>query len=128
MNVRWMGVLIGFAVDFLISAIIGLFASPTFGETPDITRPDDLALLILLTLSTGVGGYVAGRMAERDRALNGLLVGVVGILFAQLQLLGSDIVLPRIFVVQALAACLCGALGGYLARFPAVRRSGSPNR
>jgi putative membrane protein (TIGR04086 family) len=114
MNVRWMAVLTGFLVDTLISSILTLFASPEFFTSPDLTRPGDLILVILLVLSSGVGGYVAGRMAQADRWLNGLLVAVVGILIGQV---GPP--LPRMFIVASVAACLLAALGGFLSRYPA---------
>lgn len=116
MNVRWTGVLAGFLVDFCISQIFGLLlASGDFVIAPDLTRTGDLMLIVLLTLSTGVGGYVAGRMATSHRALNGLLVGAVGVLYSQLD--GAPT--ARVFVVASAIACVLGALGGYLARFPA---------
>jgi hypothetical protein len=113
MNVRWMAVLTGYLVDILISAILSLFARPEFATSPDLTRPGDLILICLLTLSTGIGGYVAGRMAQANRALNGLLVAVVGILAG---LLAPP--LPRPLVVATAVACLLAALGGYLKRTP----------
>ena len=119
MNVRWMAVLTGFVIDFVISQLLGSFlATPTFVTSPDLTQSSDLILICLLTFSTGIGGYVAGRMAGTSRALNGLLVAVVGILINQL---GPP--MPRVFVISSLIACGLGALGGYLSRFPARQPS-----
>lgn len=122
MNVRWTAVLTGFAVDFLISTFLFVFTSPdpSFTTAPDLARTSDLILICLGIASTGVGGYVAGRMAQTNRTLHGLLVGVVGILFNQL---GPP--LPRILVIASGVACLSGALGGALSRFPPLRRSPS---
>lgn len=117
MNVRWTAVLTGFLVDCLISLLLISLASPQFSEAPDLSQSGDVALLCLLTLSTGVGGYVAGRMAGQDRPLNGLLVGIVGILLNQL---GPP--LPRVFVLASAAGCLVAALGGFLSRYPPLRR------
>jgi len=114
MNVRWMAVLTGFFVDIALSALLSLMASPQFYSAPDLTRLGDLLLICLLTLSTGIGGFVAGRMAGSSRAINGLLVAIVGILINQL---GPP--LPRVFVVSSAVACGLAALGGYLSRFPA---------
>ena len=113
MNVRWMAVITGFLVDTLISAILSLFASPEFLASPDLTRPGDLILLCLSVGLTTVSGYVAGRMAQTSRVLNGLLVQVVSILVSQLA--GP---LPRVFVISYAIACLFAALGGYLSRYP----------
>jgi hypothetical protein len=123
MNVRWMAVLTGFLVDILISSVLSLFARPEFMTSPDLTRPGDLILLGLLTLSTGIGGYVAGRIAQTDRPLNGLLVAIVGILVGQL--ISSP---PRPFVIASVVACLLAALGGYLSRYPAQRQARSSNQ
>jgi hypothetical protein len=124
MNVRWVAVLTGFFVDFVISQLLGLLlATPAFMTSPDLTRPGDMILISLLTLTTGIGGYVAGRMAGSSRALNGLLVAVVGILLSQL---GPPP--PRVFVVSSAIACGVAALGGYLSRFPAEQPSRSSRR
>lgn len=84
MNVRWMAVFTGYLVDIFITLLIQLFAGQSMLENPDLTRTDHLVVIALLTLSTGIGGYVAGRMARTDRALNGFLVAIVGILLNQL--------------------------------------------
>lgn len=117
MNVRWTAVLTGFLADYLISFFLSALATPEFLESPNLTRPSDLMLLALLVLSTGVGGYIAGRMARTDRTLNGLLVGVIGILFNQL-----GPALPRVFVIASVVACVFAALGGFLSRYPPLRQ------
>ena len=113
MNVRWMAVLTGFVVDYLISLLVSILAPPEFLVAPDLSRPNDLILICLLLLSTGIGGYVAGRMARTNRVLNGFLVAVVGILLGQL---GGPA--PRVFVVASAISCLVAALGGFLSRYP----------
>jgi putative membrane protein (TIGR04086 family) len=123
MNVRWMAVLTGFVVDIAISALLSLLATPQFYTAPNLAEPGDLALIGLLALSTGVGGFVAGRVAGESRAINGLLVAIVGILINQL---GPP--LPRVFVISSLIACGLAALGGYLSRFPARQPSRSSRR
>jgi putative membrane protein (TIGR04086 family) len=123
MNVRWLAVITGFMVDTLITVLILSFAPESYFNGPDLSQPTHILIICLSSLSTGVGGYVAGRMARTDRAINGLLVGVVGILFGQLQ--GS---LPRVLVVASAIACLFAALGGYLSRFPRQRTHSTPEQ
>jgi putative membrane protein (TIGR04086 family) len=128
MNIRWMAVLTGFVVDTLISFGLYAFAPAEMLTAPDITRPTDLILICLLVLSTGVGGYVAGRMAQTNRALHGLLVGIVGVLIEQLQLAaGAGPPMTRLAVIALATGCLAGALGGLLSHYPALnspRQSG----
>jgi len=116
MNVRWMAVLTGYLADYFISLLIVLVAGQEFVSAPSLARPTDVLILSLLTLSTGIGGYVAGRMARVNRTINGFLVAIVGILVGQLN--GP---LPRLFVLASIAACGLAALGGYLSRFPEQR-------
>lgn len=121
MGIRWLGVIIGFVVDVFLSQLIASFSSPTFAESPDLAQTGDVVVLVLLILSTGVGGYIAGRMAERDQWLNGLMVGITGILVGQLaQMFGSG---PpnRIFVIASAVGCVLGAIGGYIGQFPQAR-------
>src|SRR4051812_32235985 len=127
MNVRWMAVLTGFIVDTLISyLLLGLlssFVTPEFTTSPDLTQTADVLLICLLVVSTGVGGYVAGRMAQQEQPLHGVLVGAVGILVNQLLTLPDGAAIPRIFVITSAVGCLIGGLGGFLSRYPARDRS-----
>ena len=123
MKIRWMAVLTGFLADVLLTFFISFFAPATVSAGPDPTRAADLVFIGLGILATGVGGYVAGRMAQAQRPLHGLLVGVVGILAIQLQLLAGGPSLTRIDVIALTLGCLAGALGGLLSRFPAVRQA-----
>ena len=125
MNVRWTAVLTGFVVDYLISTLLFVLFNPdpTFVSAPDLRLPAHLLLLCLEVLSSGIGGYVAGRLAQRDRAMNGLLVAIVGILINQL---GPP--LPHVFVIASVASCLVAALGGALSRYPPLRQSRSPGQ
>ena len=122
MNVRWMAVLTGFLVHVLLSFIISLFAPPPVSAGPDLTQGTDLLLIALGAVATGVGGYVAGRMAQTQRPLHGFLVGVVGILAIQLQLLAGGSTLTQTDVIALALGCLAGAVGGLLSRFPTQRR------
>ena len=113
-----MAVLTGFIVNILITFLLyALFYSESL-TVADSARSSDLFLIALGLLAPGVGGYIAGRMAQAQRVLHGLLVGVVGILALQLQLaVGSGPGLSRAEVIALAAGCLAGALGGLLSRY-----------
>jgi putative membrane protein (TIGR04086 family) len=123
MNIRWMAVLTGFLADVLLTFLISFVVPPPVSAGLDPTRAADLIVIGLGILATGVGGYIAGRMAQTQRPLHGLLVGVVGILAIQLQLLVGGLALTRIDVITLALGCVAGALGGTLSRFPAMRRA-----
>jgi putative membrane protein (TIGR04086 family) len=115
-DVRWMAVFVGFWVDAILSVIVQLFMRPDekFLSTPDINNPNHLLILALLTLSTLVGGYVAGRIARTRNGIHGLLVGVVGILIGQLDIASGGSVPARPFIIASAIGCLLGALGGLI--------------
>jgi putative membrane protein (TIGR04086 family) len=124
MNIRWMAVLTGFLVDVLLTFFIFMIlAPPTASAAPDPTQAPELMLIALGIVATGVGGYVAGRMAQTLRPLHGFLVGIVGILTIQFQLLFGGPSLSRADIISLALGCLLGALGGLLSRFPAQRRA-----
>ena len=124
MNIRWTAVLTGFLADLLLSMPVQLLARPEFFTAPDLSQTSDLVVLALSLLATGVGGDIAGRMGGRDRALHGLLVGVVGVLLGVVQGAG----LPRPLVLASAAGCLIGALGGLLSRFPPASEASLPDK
>jgi putative membrane protein (TIGR04086 family) len=122
MNVRWMAVLTGFIVDIVVTFLLLALAFPQALFAADAAQPTSLASLGLGLLATGVGGYVAGRMAQVQRELHGLLVGVVGILVVQLQLSLGGQSLSHLDVIALAIGCLVGALGGLLSRYPSPKR------
>lgn len=119
MAVRWMAVITGFLVTFFVTMCLYTLFDPTSAGTPaSINNTTDLMLFGLGVLATGVGGYTAGRLAMSQRELHGLLVGIVGILVSQLEAMASNTAITRAQVVALAVACLTGALGGLLSRFP----------
>ncbi len=103
-------------VDLLISMVIvvaGGLDDAFFGAI-DLSRPDQLAYLSALTLATGVGGYVAGRMARVRQPMHGLLVGVVGVLYNQLAIWGGEPAPSHALVIASAIGCALGALGGLI--------------
>lgn len=110
-----MGWLTDFALRILLQVGVGLSG---FGETliaTDPTKPSHLVVMGLLLLTTSVGGFVAGRIAEENQALNGMLVGVTGILAAAISNPGL-VPVPRPIVITQALCLLSGALGGLIAR------------
>ncbi|MEN9934341.1 MAG: hypothetical protein RLZZ387_920 [Chloroflexota bacterium] len=122
-----MAVLTGFVVDVLVTALISTLMTPTaesLAMAPDLSRADHLLLLGLGLASTAAGGYLAGRLAGDAEVLHGLLVGVVGVILAQLPAVGSDPPIPRVFVIASALGCAAGACGGLLSRyFPSPSRA-----
>lgn len=118
MNVRWKAVLTGVAADLLISSLVFLIADPyskvatALATAPDLANPQHLFLIGIGLFITGIGGYVAGRMAQTAPALNGLMVGVVDILISQF-----GPIPPRTLVIASAIGCLASALGGLVSRF-----------
>lgn len=118
MDIRWSAVLVGFLTDYAITAIIILLTNPSeeFRNAPNIALPEHLILIVLLTISTGVGGYISARLARSNHAMQGLLVGVIGILMGQLNVLGGAPNPARSFIVASVIGCLLGAMGGLIAK------------
>jgi putative membrane protein (TIGR04086 family) len=117
MDVRWGAVFAGLMADYVISAIIQLLANvqEDFIATAELSRPEDVLYLGLFALSTGVGGYIAARIAGLRGPLHGLLVGVIGVLLGQVGLIASGMSPARPIVIGSVVGCLLGALGGALA-------------
>lgn len=114
-----MAILTGFVVYILITFLLYALLSPQSLAVSDPSQPGGLLLIGLGLLATGIGGYVAGRMAQTQRPLHGLLVGVVGVLVLQIQMaFGGGPGLSQIEVLALAAGCLAGALGGWLSRYP----------
>jgi putative membrane protein (TIGR04086 family) len=128
MDIRWMAVVTGFVVDYMVTTIFLLMFNPdqAFFDAPDLHRLDHIALITLALLATGVGGFVAARMVRGRYWLHGLLVGVLGILVGQLEIMGGAAAPPRFFVIASAVGCAIGALGGLIGGMlaPVARRSG----
>jgi putative membrane protein (TIGR04086 family) len=119
MQIRWMAVLNGFIVDLMVTTISLLVFYPRAFSSTDPTIADDPIVIGLGLLCTAIGGYVAGRLAGIQRWLNGFMVGVVGILSVQIQLLASaNATLTRTQVFALALGCVAGAVGGWLSNLP----------
>jgi len=128
MDVRWSAVLLGLVVDVLLTILIQSSVTwldlTTFLSSsdlsPDLNRPPDLILFGLFLLATGIGGYVAGRLAHRSHTLNGFMVGVIGIIVGAFLSFGAPAPAP-LFIVGQIVGCGLAALGGFLSTFSVVR-------
>ena len=123
---------VGIAVDICGSIIIGIVAFIATSDGEEIVATIDmqqrfgtfgLALLLVVGLAqTGLGAFVAGRMARAHYVRHGLAVGVFGLVFGVLSGMGGNDGMPEWYNPISYAAVLpVSALGGYLA-------SGVPNR
>ncbi len=129
MEVRWSAVLLGLLVDSLLTILIQgsavwldlrtFLRSPDLSAPPDLTWPPDLILFVLFLLATGIGGYVAGRLAHHAHTLNGLMVGVVGIILGALLSFGAPNPAP-LFLLGQIVGCGLAAFGGFLSTFSVV--------
>jgi putative membrane protein (TIGR04086 family) len=123
LEIRWTAAATGFLVDYTITSLIVVFANPgdAFFSQPALSNPVHLLFLALFTLSTGIGGYVAGRIAGRHHALHGLLVGVLGVLLSQVSIMGGNPSPPHAFVIASAVGCALGALGGLISVYLVAR-------
>jgi putative membrane protein (TIGR04086 family) len=119
LHIRWTAAATGFLVDYTISALIMVFANPgeSFTNQPSLNNPTHLFFFGLFLISTGIGGYVAGRVAGVQHALHGLLVGVFGILLNQLTILGGAPNPAPMFIFASAIGCVIGACGGLISRY-----------
>jgi putative membrane protein (TIGR04086 family) len=104
----------------LLSVGVAWAGFSTFFSAPDPTRLLHLALLSLLLAATAVGGFVAARIAEQSPLLNGMLVGVTGILASVISNPGI-VAVPRLLIIAQALSLVSGALGGLLAYLVARR-------
>lgn len=127
MNVRWGAVLAGVAVDLtltlLLQGVALLLGAQPSNDVFSFQRTADVVLIALGLLATGAGGFVAGILAREASMLNGLMVGVVGILIFAVQRVDPvGTTGARFGVLFQLVGCLVGALGGYLSRYRTATR------
>jgi putative membrane protein (TIGR04086 family) len=118
-QIRWSAAATGFLVDFTISSLIVVFANPgeAFFSQPTLANPVHLLFFALFVFSTGIGGYVAGRIAARNPVLHGLLVGVFGVLLSQISIMSGAPNPPVAFVVASAIGCGLGAIGGLVSQY-----------
>ena len=121
----WLAVTAGFLADMLISwgisSLGSLFDSNLRNGVVSFATTAGIVTAILLVLSTGLGGWLAGRIAKRENVLHGVLVGGLGI-FALLIASFSGERLPLADIVLQIVAVGVGGLGGWLSRWIPARQ------
>ncbi len=118
-RIVWLAVIAGFVVDTLISLAIIAIASMF---DPQITREQNFnttagaVTTVLLSLSTLLGGFIAGRRAKHEYILHGALVG--GISIVTLMLNSFFVEQASLFtIVHGIVLVFMGALGGLISRW-----------
>ena len=117
-RIRWSAIAIGFLVDNLISILVGSTGArfdPELAQGVSFATTAGTITSILLVLSTGFGGWLAGRLAKHEHVLHGTLVGGLGIIV----MLVSSLFGQQTPLLNILLQCLAvgaGALGGWLSR------------
>ena len=118
-RIKWLAVPAGYIVDILISLIIigvGERFDPQIRNGVSFATGAGTITAILLVLSTGAGGWLAGRLARYEYVLHGSLVGGIGIIDMFISsLFGQSVPLANI-LLQCIAVAI-GGLGGWLSRW-----------
>jgi len=126
MGLKLAPIAVGVAVDVLGSLVIGIVAFISTADGQLVPEPVNmlerfgtfgLALMLAVGLAqTGLGAFVAGRLAKIHYVRHGLAVGVVGLLLAILSGFGPDQGMPAWYEpISYLGVLPVSALGGYLA-------------
>lgn len=124
-RIAWLPVLWGVIADVILTQMIVLGISTALGIGSDTdpalaeTILRDSAyywpLLLLGITISGLGGYIAGRLAGREGAFHGTLAAFISnIVFT---LLASSFPEDMVGALGLMAAILAGTLGGWLASF-----------
>jgi putative membrane protein (TIGR04086 family) len=111
-RINWLAVISGFLLDLLISTLVAGIAAqfdPELSNQISLSTTVGIVTFCLLVLSTGVGGWVAGRMARTEFVLHGVLVGGMGIFTLLIQSLYRGQAQP---LSGILLQCMCVAAGG----------------
>ena len=116
-RINWLAVITGFLVDLLISSLVfGIAAQydPELSSEITLVTTTGLITACLLVLSTGIGGWVAARLARTEFVLHGVLVGGLGIFALLLQSLIGGQAEPLNGILLQCVAVVVGGIGGWL--------------
>ena len=118
-RIVWLAIAVGYFTDVVISLIIfmiGARVDPNLANGLTFDSTAGVVTAILLVLSTGFGGWLAGRRAKQEYVLHGVLVGGIGIIDMFIQSLFGTAP-PLINILLQLAAIGAGGLGGWLSQW-----------
>ena len=122
-RIGWAAVGWGVFVDFFLTQLLQLGVSMAIGITPD-TDPS-LAesmirssgaywpLFVMGILFTGLGGYLAGRLAGREEVFHGTLAGFISNILLGLLLFSAS--MDVLEMVGVMLAVVAGTVGGWVA-------------
>ena len=116
-RINWLAVISGFLVDMLMSTIIfGIAAQldPELSQELTLATTTGLVTACLLVLSTGVGGWLAGRLARAEMVLHGALVGGLGIFVMLVESIVGGGAEPLTAILLQCVAVVAGGMGGWL--------------
>ncbi len=123
-RIRWLAVAAGYFADYFISLVIagiGVQFDPNLARGISFGSIAGAVTAVLLVLSTGVGGWIAGRLAKQEYVLHGVLIGGIGIIDMLISsFFGEQIALTNILL--QFAAVAVGALGGWLSQWMPARQ------
>lgn len=125
-RINWLAVLAGNVLDNVLSAIIAVIGlGMVSGVQLDgyFASAGGTILGLLLMLATVVSGWLAGRIAKKERFLHGFLVGGIGIIVLLIVSLVERPVRLDEIVLQCVGTVLAG-LAGYSSRWTPARQRG----
>lgn len=123
-RIVWFAVALGFLADQLISiavGTVGLRFDPNLVHGATFATTAGAVTSILLVLSTGFGGWLAGRLAKHEYVLHGALVGGWGVILMLIFALFGDQA-PLTDILLQFGAVAAGGLGGWLSHWIPTRQ------
>lgn len=123
-QINWLAVLAGHILDIMLTLIIGLAAlqiNPSLAQGRLLDSTSGVVVMVLSSLTTVLGGWLAGLIARDERFLHGFLVGGAGIVLLLIQgWTGTPPTLESI--VFQIAATFLAGLAGAASRWTPIRQ------
>jgi putative membrane protein (TIGR04086 family) len=119
-RIMWLAIAIGYLVDYLVSLFIRAISQtfdPLLGYQISFGSTAGIVTAVLLVLSTGLGGWVAGRLAKTEYVLHGVLVGGMGLIILLFTSLFGREPVPLLTTVLQCVAVIVGGIGGWASRW-----------
>lgn len=122
-RIAWAAVGWGVFADFFLTQLLSLGVSLAIGITPDMdpSVADTMLrssgaywpLFVMGIVFTGLGGYLAGRLAGREEIFHGTLAGFISNILLGLLLFSSSMEVME--MVGVMVAVVAGTIGGWVA-------------